>query len=485
MKCSKAKRPAVKVKEIAEKTKSKADIKKIAKQEGWRLVNPKMEKFSLPDVGQMHSFATFADRSLGNKTLFQIFSQMINADLITTVITSVDRSEWTCSTLHQHVPVYITGNEINFRFVWRSLALYIRIQGLQNKPLRSKPAMRALRANIEEAKDYFRTTFGEDPAGLEVAVGITNVERFVAHFHIGSEQHYEFLCDNFRVLLEWYGETVCCDEKVFAATGNSSYIFYVPAKGQLGLWMCEMICVLPNGLPYMIGIRQRRVMRTRGEKLPVADIVRDWLPILLLKVQPQLHGETKLVAVANSFYFSHDAIEIWRSSDAVDRGVRFISATTEYKQSALAEWITDKVTKPGQWAGLYHEANKELFVHHWKVGVADNKKAKKYVLTNALKRTTGVQPLASTPGSDEFQAMFGRCDNFNSQLVDSTWPHKHGGHNILGERGIEHDFAFTTALINAFNVFECFHPKSDFRTHCLALADEIFEATRGAQFHCD
>ncbi len=47
-------------------------------------------------------------------------------------------------------------------------------------------------------------------------------------------------------------EFVAVDKKGFNMTCEGGNVRLVPSKRELGLWFYELVCLLPNGLPFLI-----------------------------------------------------------------------------------------------------------------------------------------------------------------------------------------------------------------------------------------
>ena len=134
-----------------------------------------------------------------------------------------------------------------------------------------------------------------------------------------------------------------------------------------------------------------------------------------------------------------------------------------------------RVVKPGQWDGMYNKDRNLLLVNFYD---PDKNLGKKFVISNAYTHTKKKPKLSEIPVYDDYRVLFSKCDNFNSNLYQCTWPHKHGGKCMLGEPGTESNFAMSSILQNVFNAYyQCTNTGRDtidFSTNCFQLADEIF-----------
>ena len=76
---------------------------------------------------------------------------------------------------------------------------------------------------------------------------------------------------------------------------------------------------------------------------------------------------------------------------------------------------------------------------------------RKYVLTNAYTQSSRPRMVSVVPVCDDYGVMFDKCDNFSRRLCHSTWPHKMGGRDVLGDRGSQSNFAMLCILQNVLN----------------------------------
>ena len=138
---------------------------------------------------------------------------------------------------------------------------------------------------------------------------------------------------------------------------------------------------------------------------------------------------------------------------------------------------------PGEWEGMFNSVENLILVHYWDV---DQQIGRKYVLSNAYQRISRKPKVGSIPVYDDYCSLFCKCDNFNSNLAECTWCHKHGGRNRMGDIGQQHNFAMSSVLQNVFNAYEAQSstPRNriDFSTHCLLLAHEIMQFASSQSF---
>lgn len=234
-------------------------------------------------------------------------------------------------------------------------------------------------------------------------------EAFIARFLIHSN-HYPTLCTNFQSIVKSLGPYCAADEKLFEFVGNTPYI--ISKKGKLGLWQYELVSILGNGAPYLLHLKTWMANKARGESMSVATIVKEWLWVL------NHCGDQRAITigVADSYYFSAASITAIFDEE-LSQHVKFLIATTEGKYS-YCDILKTHVHTKGSWKALYNPTKKMSFVHYY-----DPQHDRKYVLSNAfqlLSRTP--QSKEVVPVSDEYGSLYGMADNFNSNLVNKTWP---------------------------------------------------------------
>ena len=133
------------------------------------------------------------------------------------------------------------------------------------------------------------------------------------------------------------------------------------------------------------------------------------------------------------------------------------------------------MTAAGDWCCYFNpETCHSVVLHH----SGQPQIGKKYVMSNAAQLIKVPKSDMSVPLSDLYRGTFNTCDIFNKQIHGRSWPHKKGGYNRFGSRGVEYNFILTCILINCFNLYgelmgEGFVER-DFKTNCLELADELF-----------
>ncbi len=133
------------------------------------------------------------------------------------------------------------------------------------------------------------------------------------------------------------------------------------------------------------------------------------------------------------------------------------------------------MTIPGQWWGIYKATSNETAVYHRS---NDANVGKKLVLSNAFKLTYSSRVTHLIPVYDLHKLTFNTCDRFNRALHDSSFPHKKGGCNVLGDLGVQHDFLLSCILQNTFGCLnDLTRGEAQERSYlekCSELADTLF-----------
>ena len=86
----------------------------------------------------------------------------------------------------------------------------------------------------------------------------------------------------------------------------------------------------------------------------------------------------------------------------------------------MADPLKREVTAMGTWAAIRHKKTGEIAVYHWST---ENDVGKKLLLTNCLKKVSGVQESNNPPSWDEYKFMFNTCDDMNADIGKWWWPH--------------------------------------------------------------
>jgi len=454
----------------ATKRKARALATVDLKREGWEDVNKKQMCFRLVEYDRISTSSAFFKKryTIPTLTRLSIFIEFFSPNFIQVVLGSFPQDHWAYAP-HRHVAMDV-------KHVYLYMAVYIRIQGLQDTSTRSHSVPKHLRNHVNDAIAHFKTF---EPT---LQMNSTYLEYFIGNFHILSE-HYELLSNNFQSIFRHVGQFLACDEKVFQFTGWHSFVLKVPAKGatgEMGLWMYQMCCRLNSGRPFMLHCKLKDAEKARGQANPVVTIVQAWINVILKFEAFLPNPDCPSVSVIDSYYFSQPVIDLFEQHPSI----KFLLAATEHKFK-LCEYLKNKVKSAGNWEAIYNKEHNRLLTHHYH---PQEKLGRKYVLTNALTLTRRkAQTAKIIPGCDEYSMLYSICDRFN-EFKDFHFPHKHGGRGHSGIFGSQHDFAVTSTLKNAINVFEDVHSNLlalnpnlkpertnwTFQEHCTILSDELF-----------
>jgi hypothetical protein len=469
-----APRLANQVGERANKRQTRRVDKQEMKDQGWTDVDPKNIGFDLDEYDRVSTSSAFVKTRYTLETLTRIgfFLAFFSAAFIQNVLDGFSDDMWHYAP-RRHVPMDV-------KHVYLYMAVYIRIQGLQDRPTRSHPIPRLLRSHIDDAIRHLKTLV----LGVQdVQINSTYVEYFFCHFHVRSP-HFEALSTNYQSIFRNIGQFIACDEKVFEFTGWHCFVLKVPAKGatgEMGLWMYQMCCRLSNNKPFMLHCKLKDAIVPLGESNPVLDIVNCWITVVKKFEGQRPNPDCPSVMCIDTYYFSAPVIA---RLEAVN-SIKFLLAATEHKYK-LCTYLKDKVQTAGNWAAIFNSTNNRLLTHYFH---PQKKLGRKFVLTNALTKKRKRQKSDVVPGCAEYSFLYGICDRFN-EFKDFHFPHKHGGFKTCGISGAQHDFVVTSTLKNTFHVFEDVHrsilrlsppdipPQQtswSFREHCLILSDELFK----------
>ena len=174
--------------------------------------------------------------------------------------------------------------------------------------------------------------------------------------------------------------------------------------------------------------------------------------------------------MADSYYLDHAGRALLQ-----EKGVNFMCSVSGDRFHSLRDMVSDQVTKPGEWAGLWNDESNEAFFFVWD---KNQNVGKKCVLTNAFRCKAKRTAKAIVPVWDHYKVSFNLCDQFNRDLHDCTWPHRHVGGSRLGDLASVHDFIFSSILQNVQNAWldkQGFSSENfTFQDICTRLADELY-----------
>jgi hypothetical protein len=129
--------------------------------------------------------------------------------------------------------------------------------------------------------------------------------------------------------------SICAgDEKLFHHTGGTKDIRFVPSKpARIGLWFYELAIPLSSGAQYLLYTKL----------LPVATIVRYWCYIIIS------YPDNQTMLLFDRYYMYNSSKVILEQS-----GVIYLASFNPFRFKAVEEDLEPKVTKEGEWAGLYN-----------------------------------------------------------------------------------------------------------------------------------
>lgn len=178
------------------------------------------------------------------------------------------------------------------------------------------------------------------------------------------------------------------------------------------------------------------------------------------------------ILVCDSYYLDVAELSILRDADPP---VAYICAMQADRFKLLDEMIADTLDKPGQWELLQNSEFNELMVCYWN---SNPSLGKQYTISNTLYQTPQNDHPLLIPVYDTYAVMMHSCDLYNRELNSRTWPHRHGGGEVMGEHGKLNDFAFSAILQNTYNAYINVNKISSstlsYRTFCEELSQEIY-----------
>jgi hypothetical protein len=346
--------------------------------------------------------------------------------------------------------------KFNVPSVYKFLAIYIRMQALQQRPTESDKNRRSQTGSYKQAVAYFHDRMPDHlPPGNHL------VELLHSKLLI-SPKDEALLTENYLSKVVSLGQWVAGDEKLFKWTGESSWLRMCPNKDDyIGLWFYMLCGRLSSGKSFLLYTKSHTVETVLGGTVYCSQVMSDWGDIVTTK-----STEQKTFLVADSYYLDHAGYEI-----LTEKKVPFVCAIQECRFAALAKKARTKSRHEGDTALLYNDDSHDMFVTHW---YADAKKGRKFVMSNAYTRSAGTTRKGYVPGCDDFTLTFNSCDHFNRDMHDKTWPHR----CATAPRQL-HNYHFTCMLLNTMNVWMWLTNKSEnsvsFKDFGLDLADELYE----------
>jgi hypothetical protein len=136
-------------------------------------------------------------------------------------------------------------------------------------------------------------------------------------------------------------------------------------------WYYQACVTLSDGRPFLVFAKLQKSCSNLGVRIPTINIMNAWASIILR------FGETRVILVADSYYLSQDA------KDALEaQGIKYCVSVDHTRFKYIDDLVDkSKVTKPSEWAGIWCEETKNLYVYNHDVDVG-----KKYNLSNCFVR---------------------------------------------------------------------------------------------------
>jgi hypothetical protein len=463
-----------------EKAGSRTSAEKLRKrrpEQPWEQIDTTKYKF-VRKVNYDAKFATFHWPKRISSLLY-IFEKLVPEEFIQSILSSydTDSEKWL---VRDGKRLYKA--RVDIQKVYQTLAVQIFLIGQQSGDIDN--ATRPLRASIFSAKSHLENE------SKKLGSSVQKYELITSRFHIASDD-YDLLSRQFQKAVVQLGEILVCDEKLYFFSGESKHICLVITKpDRVGLWMYEA-CVKTewDNLSFLVDICMKEGKSFEEDSTAINTIVTRWENIL--KNYPPQIPAPKLVF--DSYYFDNTT-----RLNLNERNVAYEASAKPDRLKQL-DIHFDGINKPGDvmmksysyskffnyyssgdWATIWCEGTGELVSRKY-----EKKKGLgiKTVVTNAFKKVPigrgDTLAKHTIPAYDQYEAEFGVCDRFNSQLGDAKWPFRRGGRNVSGESGTQHSFAIATILINTFNAHRSIHrtDKSayQFSRYCKELSLALFE----------
>jgi hypothetical protein len=393
-------------------------------------------------------FQTFRNVSFGS-----LFLTIVDHHLLQDILSRLPPN----ALLIRRSPPYVFKPSL--KHLYLTLAISIRIIGLQNRPLKNRPHHRPLREAIKEALSHFSEIKPEAKS-----LGITLLEKLVS-LPLFTAPIYEHLSLNFQKLVYQLGDSVAGDEKLFHFTGNSGDVRLVPNKpARIGLWFYQLCVQLPDGSSFLLWTRLHHSNGLLGESMPTTTIIEAWADVV------KRLGNADTLLTMDSYYLTADGKDILHRM-----GVKYLAAVTSVRFKSFHDYLSSKVTVQGQWAAIHNPTTSVTVLYNWS---SNESIGKKMIMSNAFKITPSPQVNYNIPLFEHYKQSFRACDRFNEKLHDRSWPHRKGGFCKLGDLGTQHNYMLSSILQNTFNCYRnCAGRRVEnqsFQDCCERLSDEIF-----------
>lgn len=252
----------------------------IAKNDGWRPIDRKKERFLIRELPPEKSFLSLKHRVAGNRpaTYFILLRKFITDELISHLIENFDERDTTMNS-RKYRDEYGQLTSVGYRklklcpkYAWQALAVQVRITGRQSKSKENKKIIDPLKTNITEAMAHFNSI-----SDINQCVGRNTLEKYISLMLL-TEDFAEEISKNFFGLVLSLGQHIAGDEKLWGFTGNSSKIRLVLSKpDRLGFWFYELCAPLMCGLPYLLKLSMHNSLK---KTLTTDSIVQGWISVL-------------------------------------------------------------------------------------------------------------------------------------------------------------------------------------------------------------
>lgn len=363
--------------------------------------------------------------------LSDIFLRYCNTSLLQKIWIEQKNGGWNYNGRERH----INGGKFSLQLIYKFLAIKVYIQCTMEEERAALSGRRPLRSHIEEALDHFSKLVGKE----NIKIGISIIESLLSRF-LFSKEYFDDISAGFLSFVRNLGEFVCGDEKLAHFTGVTPDKRYCPNKpAKIGLWFYQLTSLINEDSVYLIDLS---MWAEDEETMNCVTIIGRWMSIM----ENFAHDYESCCLVFDSYYLDNSGRELM-----IGDNVRYCAGVNKQRFPKLVELVEENVQRPGEFAAVYNEDTNEQFLFKYD---KDKKIGKRFVMGNVLQHE---KDRASREGEsilfDFYKETFSVCDKLNQEMHDKTWPHKHGGFSRLGDPGEQNEYAFTTMLLNTFNLF--------------------------------
>lgn len=422
----------------------------------WVKVDTTKEAFIPEQSNWQNKFLTFKSRRC---TYLSIFLHFLSQDTLSSVW---EANCW----LYEDGKKRVFGGLFDVCNIYKFLAIKIRVQGIHKVPGRNKLNGKALEIAMKDASDFFYQQFNQfpRPPGRNILTILNSRFLIDANF-------FERVSEAFQSIVQQLGEFVSGDEKLDYFTGRTGDLRYVPSKpAVVGLWHYQLVGNVSNKDVYLLDMHMARPHTQVGESDIMALIVGRWCKIIK-KINKYLGG-LKTTLCIDSYYMDSTSRTV-----LLQQQQSYSASVKSGRFNPIFNMIKEDVTTPGDFSSIYNETTNEIFTYYYD---RNHHLGRRMVMSNVLKHVKGRKhPKGDIPGYTAHGVMFNGCDRFNNSLCDRMWPHKKGGHSVLGDRGKQDDFAFTSILLNTWtatkSILNLYDSNDDFLSFCEKLSYDLYE----------